>query len=200
MSSFLSHRLSTPQLPKPLTAHLAKVFGSRFSHSEIERLFQAHGASGDAPVGTNKVDKCLQWLDHSALDPDCDALTLLGGLLSEILDNEPEPGPSLTGFHDEEIVARRRAENEKVLALVARHGLHYSPGGTLTRGATTASPTRSLSAILRAGDLAQVDVEFKRAIDSIERDPGAAVTALASTWQGEWWGARRRARSPPSHR
>lgn len=181
MADFLSQRrLSKPQLPKPLTAHLAKIFAGRFSHSEIERLFQAHGAAGDAPVGTNKIDKCLQWLDESALDPACDALALLGGLLSEILDSEPEPGPSLTGRYDDEIVEKRKGENVKVGELLARHGLHYTRGGTLARGGKTATPTRTLAAILRGGDLEHIDTEFKRAIDSAERDPGAAVTAASS--------------------
>jgi hypothetical protein len=173
------HRLAKAQLPKPLTAHLAKIFGTRFSHSEIERLFQAHGATGEVPGG-NKVDKCLQWLDGSALDPDCDALTLLGGLLSEILEIEPENDPSLRGRYNEEIIESRRQENEKVMNLLGRHGLVYTRGGTVTRPNAMATPTRSLESILRGGDLVHIDTEFKRAIDSAERDPGSAATAASS--------------------
>lgn len=174
--TFITHRLPKPQLPKPLTAQLAKTFASRWSHSEINRQFQAHGASGDPPSG-NKIDKCLQWLDDSAIDPDCDALRLLGGLLSEVLDEAPETPWSLTGAYDDDFARRRVEENERILELLQRHGFFYARGGTLTRGATTATPTRSLEAALRGGDLAHITKEFDRAIEAADRDPAQAVTA-----------------------
>jgi hypothetical protein len=174
--TFLTKRLPKPQLPKPLTAHLAKTFARRWSHSEINRLFQAHGATGDPPSG-NKIGKCLEWLDHSAIDPDCDAVKLLGGLVSELLDHEPVPPPSLTGAYDDEFLQRSLDENAQVIELLHRHGLYYATGGVLTRGGTVATPTRSLEAALRGGDLDHITKEFDRAIEAAERDPGQAVTA-----------------------
>ncbi len=164
-----------PQIPKPLTAFLASVLSRRNTHGGIDVKFQMHGAPGDPPVG-NKEQKCLQWLDKASLDPDCDALALVGGLLCDIMEQAENEGTYYSATTNEEI-RKGKADIEKQLA---RHGYQYVTGGTLTRGGKTASPTRALHDVLRQGDFPGVDEEFRRAIEAVEADPAAALTAACA--------------------
>jgi len=164
--------LSSPQIPKPLTAFLAGVIAQRNTHGEINRKFQMHGAPGDPPEA-NKIDKCLLWLDRAALDPSCDALALVGGLLYDIM--EPEMWGAYVTVTDSDTKLKESIETQ-----LARHGFAYVLGGTLTRGGMTASPTKTLQDVLRQGDFPGVDEEFKRAIDRVEADPASALTAACA--------------------
>ncbi len=164
--------LPSPQIPKPLTAFLAGVIAQRNTHGTINRKFQMYGAPGDPPDG-NKEDKCLQWLDRAALDPGCDASVLLGGLLHDIM--EPEMLSAYYSVSDFDTKLKESIETQ-----LARHGFAYVIGGQLTRGGMTASPTKTLQDVLRQGDFPGVDAEFRRAIDSVETDPAAALTAACA--------------------
>jgi Abortive infection C-terminus len=164
--------LRSPQIPKPLTAFLAGVIAQRNTHGMINRKFQMYGAPGDPP-DTNKEDKCLQWLDRAALDPGCDALVLVGGLLHDIM--EPEMWGAYYSVSDFDTKLKESIETQ-----LARHGFAYVTSGKLTRGGMTASPTRTLQDVLRQGDFPGVDAEFTRAIDSVEADPAAALTAACA--------------------
>jgi hypothetical protein len=164
--------LPSPQIPKPLTAFLAGVIAQRNTHGTINRKFQMYGAPGDPPDG-NKEDKCLQWLDRAALDPGCDASVLVGGLLHDIM--EPEMLSAYYSVSDFDTKLKESIETQ-----LARHGFAYVAGGQLIRGGMTASPTKTLQDVLRQGDFPGVDAEFRRAIDSVETDPAAALTAACA--------------------
>lgn len=164
--------LPSPQIPKPLTAFLAGVIAQRNTHGGINRKFQMYGAPGDPPEG-NKEDKCLQWLDRAALEPGCDASVLVGGLLHDIM--EPEMLSAYYSVSDFDTKLKESIETQ-----LARHGFAYVTGGQLTRGGMTASPTKTLQDVLRQGDFPGVDAEFRRAIDSVETDPAAALTAACA--------------------
>ncbi len=161
--------LPAPQIPKPLSAFLATVFAQRNTHGTIDTKFQMYGAPGDPPVG-NKEQKCLQWIDRAALDPTCDALALVGGLLHDIM--EPEMWGAYASVTEFDTKLKASIETQ-----LGRHGFAYMVGGTVTRGGMTGSPTKTLQDVLRQGDFPGVDAEFKRAIDSVEGDPAAALTA-----------------------
>lgn len=161
--------LPAPQIPKPLSAYLATVIAQRNTHGTIDTKFQMYGAPGDPPTG-NKEQKCLQWLDRAALDPSCDAFTLVGGLLHDIME------PQMRGiYYDSDTRDREAIEKQ-----LARHGFVYVAGGGLSRGDMIATPTKTLQDVLRQGDFPGVDEEFKRAIDSVESDPAAALTAACA--------------------
>lgn len=159
--------LPTPTIPKRLTAFLAIVISQRNTHGTIDTKFQMYGAPGDPPAG-NKEQKCLQWLDRAALDPHCDALALVGGLLHDIMQ------PEVRGVYYD------TGDKDAIEKQLARHGFVYVAGGGLAQGGLTASPTRTLQDVLRQGDLPGLDSEFKRAIGSVEVDPAASLTAACA--------------------
>lgn len=159
----------SPQIPKPLSAYLATVIAQRNTHGTIDTKFQMYGAPGDPPTG-NKEQKCLQWLDRAALDPSCDVFGLVGGLLHDIME------PQMRGSYYDSDTKDREAIGKQL----ARHGFVYVAGGGLSRGGMTATPTKTLQDVLRQGDFPGVDKEFNRAIDSVEADPAAALTAACA--------------------
>lgn len=128
------------------------------------------GAPGDPPQG-NCADKCTTWLKRASADPDVDALAVLGGVLEEFMEVDSTRPLSTHGDLER--------ERKRVADILARHGLSYRPGGRIL-GGKTAAPTRSLEAILRARDLAALDVEVQRALENVEKDPPAAVTSACA--------------------
>ena len=128
-----------------------------------------HGAPGDPPPGSC-VNKCIGWLNQANDDPDVDVFKLLGGVLENFMEVEP------SGEHEREQWKNQKARVERVLA---NYGLSYHTGGKIL-GAPAGAPSRSLEEILKERNFADIEIEFKRALQSVESDPPAAVTAACS--------------------
>ncbi len=128
------------------------------------------GAPGTPPEG-NCVQKCLSWLNRVNDDPDVDPFEVLGGVLLQLM--ETGRGGS---YYGEGQPAKRQ---ERVRQVLARCGLAYHNGGIILSGGD-APPVADLNEKLRRGDLPALDIEFKRALTSLETDPPAAVTAACS--------------------
>jgi hypothetical protein len=86
-----------------------------------------------------------------------------------------ETGGGAAIYYDEQINARQ----ERISAVLARCGLAYHDSGIILAGGA-APPVSSLREALRQRDLPAIDLEFKRALDTLETDPPAAVTAACS--------------------
>ena len=158
-------------IPEPVIAVVGEVLGLHYyEHSRIDTLFMEHGAPGNPPSGSC-VTKCKVWLEYCNSEPTVDPFAVLGGVLKEFLEAEvPEWGTKADQW---------RSGRERVRKILARYGLSYHPGGQIL-GATSGASSRSLKAILEARDLAAVEVEFQRAIETVESDPPAGVTAACS--------------------
>lgn len=68
---------------------------------------------------------------------------------------------------------------ERITRMVASYGLSYRQGGQIM-GASTAAPSRDVEAMIRAHDLPGLQIEFTRALETVETDPPAAITAACS--------------------
>lgn len=158
------------KIPRPIIAVIADIFSSHYTHAELNRLYSYADAPGDPPEG-NKQLKCLEWLARCNKDESVDALKVLGKLLEEFMEFEVDERNQDIAYWNE-----RRTRIERALA---NHGLAYSFGGYV-RKAGTSGPTRSLKQILRDKDLAAVDKEFERAMETIESDPPASLTAACA--------------------
>ncbi len=159
------------RIPAQAIAVAAEVLAQHYSHTHLNTIFGERGAPGDPPLG-NKVEKCRAWFQRANIDSNADAFALLGGVLEEFMERDIDD-------LDETRATDWRAARDRVRASLGRAGLSYHPGGQIL-GAASGAPTKSLEAILRGSDLKAVDVEFQRAIDAVERDPPAAVTAASS--------------------
>jgi len=156
------------QTPNPVIAEVSDALAWYHTHSELEIVFQRSGAPGDPPQG-NKVNKCAQWLRRANSDESVNPFQILGGVLEEFMDREPS-------IHMTDYILEKRGRINRAMA---RHGLSYQQGGRIL-GASTATPTRSLLTILRERDLGALEEEFRRALNTVESDPPAAVTAACA--------------------
>ena len=156
-------------IPTPVIAVVSDELGAHYTHAKIDVIFAEHGAPGDPPEG-NKILKCSQWLRAANLDPALDKAQLLGGILQELMEVDPSWEPAV-----EELEKRR----ERIRKTLAKHALQYREGGQVL-GAAAGAPTRSLETTLRTRDLVSVEQEFQRALESVESDPAASVTAASA--------------------
>jgi hypothetical protein len=166
--------MSQARIPYAVATVVGDVLGSYYySHRLIDMLFVERGAPGMPPVG-NCTDKCTAWLIRASDDPSVDALQVLGRVLEDFM--ETDTPRNFYRSDDPDVKEKQRA---RVVAILAKHGLAYRSSGRIV-GGSTATPTRSLESILRAGDLAAVELEFNRALENVETDPGAAITAACA--------------------
>ncbi len=144
--------------------------GYYYHHATLNRLFAESGAPGDAPEG-NCVDKSVAWLKRAAADPECDGLRVLGAVLEQFMDTDIQGHYHFNDEHSKQQV--------RVRQLLNREGLEYVRGGRVIVAGSVA-PIRQLEAILRERDLGGVNTEFDRALESVQSDPAAAVTAACA--------------------
>lgn len=131
--------------------------------------FAEHEAPGDPPEG-NKCVKCSEWLKRANRDEQVDAFALLGGILENFMEVD------LPNHGNAEIIDKGRS---RITETLAKYGLSYTIGGRIA-GGSIAAPTRTLDSALRKRDLTSVQHEFDRALDSVDLDPAASVTAACA--------------------
>jgi hypothetical protein len=159
------------RLSNAVIAVVGHELGSHYyNHGQLNKLFMEHGAPADTPPG-NCVTKCIDWLKRANADSDVDIMALLGGVLEIFMEDQIRP------LHqDAKEWASRR---DRVCAILAKHGLTYHEGGQIV-GGEVGAPTKSLATLIRDRDMNALEVEFKRAVQSVDSDPPAAVTAACA--------------------
>jgi hypothetical protein len=68
---------------------------------------------------------------------------------------------------------------ERIEQILAEHSLSYHAGGKIL-GSAVGAPSQTLEEILRKRDFGAVEKEFQRALEFVESDPPAAVTAACA--------------------
>jgi hypothetical protein len=150
----------------PLIAEVGHTFGAIYTHSQIDANFLRYGAPLPVPPG-NRVNKVMAWLERLNDDPTVDVLRILGRLLQELM--EVSRGrPAAWDQH-----------RKRLREVLAGHGLSYQEGGTVL-GGTLSVPAQSVHDLIRARNVPGIDAEFKRALENVEADPPAALTAACA--------------------
>ena len=150
------------RIPLPVIAVVGDVLGTTYYHHQtLETLFIEHGAPGDPPPG-NCVPKCTEWLKRCNDDPNVDPFAVMGGVLQELMETRAS-----------------EKDRERVRKILSRSGLSYHQDGKIV-GGTARAPTRGLKEILEERDLQGVEVEVRRALDTVESDPPSGLTAACS--------------------
>jgi hypothetical protein len=158
-------------------ATLSDALATAFTHRELDNLFDRL----DAPQPqnqdwSNKEGKARAYLDAANLLPD--PAPVIAGMLEELLDVAlPHKLAYWTGSEDPPInkaVGMLRAAMEKA-------GLQYVDRQLLRVGATAPVPSaKALRDLLRAGEYASVEEEFRKAESNTEQDPREAVRAACA--------------------
>lgn len=124
------------------------------------------GAPGDVPPG-NCETKCALWLRRCNEDPSVDPLAVLGQVIQKFMDQPLDWRPEIAdGQH-------------RIRESLAKNQLTYQINGFVTLAGTSLA-AKTLADYLKAGDFASIEVEFDRAINQLDRDPHAAITAASS--------------------
>lgn len=164
------------QIPRPVISEIAIVFSEVYRHSDLNSIFFRADAPGDPP-DRNKQDKTTEWLlrcNGDGLDP----LKILGKVLEEYMERVVEIDP--TPFAPEDSYAHIfLAKRQKLHELLSRYGLKYLQGGIVYQIGIS-SPSQSLEQILKSKNIPAIEIEFKRALDEIEKDPPTSLTAACS--------------------
>lgn len=158
-------------LPIPVVAVVAEELANNFSHTQLDTMFEEHGAPGEPPCG-NKVHKCREWLKAVNKSPHPVPTDFLGRILEELM----EVDTHYIGTTDDP----QQKSRHRISKVLARHGLRYERGGMIL-GVTTAAVTRTLRDLVGDRDLGAVEVEFERALANVESQPRQAVTDACST-------------------
>jgi hypothetical protein len=152
---------------------VASVIASHYySHSKLETLFMESGALGDAPEG-NCEKKCSEWLKRCNNDPEVEALEVLGRIIQNYMGQE-QPSSFL-----DESPSRIEEGQARIKAALAQNQLSYRPNGYITQAGSTPI-SKTLEDYLKSGNFSSIEKEFERAVEHIQTDPPALVTAACS--------------------
>lgn len=161
------------KIPPSVIGVAATSLANSYTHAGLDSLFYAAGFPGDPKENANKVDKCLDWLRRA--NSECDnPLTLFGELIGEFMEKETQTTQWWTGQVENDDDPR-----EPLKRALAKSGLSYLTGGKIV-GASVGAPTQTLGERLSKGGLETLEVEYRRAYETIESDPPAAVTAACA--------------------
>lgn len=163
------------KIPVPIISVIGDIFNAHYSHSDIDRVFAYADAPGNPPDG-NKTKKTMEWLRRINMSSE-DPLQSLGTLLEDLMECEDDPELARSPW-DRENRTKLAERREKITAALARAGLRYIAGGTISDGSTAAAVT--LRDVISKGGLAAVSREMDRALEQVERDPTAAAHYAAN--------------------
>lgn len=157
---------------RKLSITICSIVGDiiRGSHDSLDELYLSAGAPGSPPDLAHH-SKWKAWLKRASDDPNCDAYAVIGRIIEEFMEVEP---PSDSFSNNTYIQDKKRLEKA-----LREQGLHYIKGGIielLPKGLGI----ESLSDALKQKNFYELEVEFKRALETVQKDPGAAITAACS--------------------
>jgi hypothetical protein len=153
----------------PVIAVVAEVLEHRYTHSQLDRLFEEVGCPGEPPAA-NKLDKVRDWLKRANaaeknLKPgSADPLNILGQLLQEVMEDD-SPGST--------------AKRIRIEQSLAKYGLAYEHGGRIFERAALLV-TRTLEEMIRSRDLGGLHAELERTLQNVETDPRTAITGACA--------------------
>ncbi|ERS03151.1 abortive infection family protein [Acinetobacter sp. COS3] len=163
------------QIPNSVIGAVASVISNYYySHSKLDSLFMESGAPGETPLG-NCEQKCSNWLKRCNEDPNTNALDVLGKVIQDFMDKE-----ETTSIWGTEPLSQKIIDGRKRISdALSRNQLTYNMNGYIVQAGSTPI-TRTLEDYLKSGDFSSIEKEFERALENIQTDPHAAITAACS--------------------
>jgi len=163
------------QIPNSVIGAVASVISNYYySHSKLNSLFMESGAPGEAPLG-NCEQKCSDWLERCNEHSNINALDVLGKVIQDFMDKE-----ETTSIWGPETLSQEVIDGKKrIYDALAKNQLSYNMNGYIVQAGSTPI-TRTLEDYLKSGDFSSIEKEFKRALENIQTDPHAAITAACS--------------------
>lgn len=168
-------------IPLAVIAVAADALAHRYTHARIDTLFLETGAPGEPPEGS-KVDKCSAWLRRLRDLEDAKALSILGRILEEVM--EEDIAITASGWAPQESYRATLAKNQQRLAAALdRAGLTYLPGGKITGGGSGVA-SRQLSDLIKGRELPALEAEFETLAKRTAEHPRDALSGAANIVEG----------------
>jgi hypothetical protein len=164
------------KLPVAVCAIVNEVLAG--SHATLNTLFMNAGAPGDPPE-LSHATKWKTWLLRASDDPNTDSYFVLGRILEEFMEVEPPDDTGLFSWFGHEFASAKElwhAKKQRVESVLQKYGLRYLRGGRITETGTGLA-SEALAQALEENDFDTIEVEFRRALQTVADDPGAAITA-----------------------
>ena len=156
------------KLPAAVKAAVADVLTQLFSATQIVNIFSEADAPGERPVAANKTETRRVWLTRA--ESEGTHFAVLGKVLEHVMEADLDSKPNPDAW---------AASQERLRTTLARYGLTYHQGGSVM-GSAVRAPTRSLERLLREGNLTEIERDYARALDSVDKDPPDALTAACT--------------------
>lgn len=161
-------------IPNSVIGAVASVIAEDYySHSKLNMLFMEAGAPGEVPEG-NCEQKCNAWLKRCNENPSTEALVVLGAVIQAYMDKELS-----TSSFDNGNSSKLGKGQERIACALAKNQLSYRTNGYITPAGSSAI-SKTLEDYLKSGDFSSIEKEFERAIEHINTDPHASITAACS--------------------
>jgi len=161
-------------IPNSVIGAVSSVIAEHYySHSKLDALFMESGAPGDAPLG-NCEKKCSAWLKLCNNDPTINALDVLAEVIQEYMDKDLQPS-----YYGDTSQDKVKEGQLRIGSALAKNQLSYRTNGYITLSGSTPI-TKTLEDYLNSGDFSSIEKEFERAVDNINSDPHASITAACS--------------------
>jgi len=111
--------MTNVRLPRAVCAAAAAVL--RGSHTNLDALFVSSGAPGESPKLSHET-KWKEWLFRAGSDPAVDSLAVLGNVLEEFMDIEPQNDVAYP-------VSQWKNDRARVVKVLEDNGFRYYRGG-----------------------------------------------------------------------
>lgn len=131
------------------------------------------GAPGDPPEG-NCETKCSNWLKRCNDDTTVNSLEVLGAVVQEYMDQETD-----SSLFNGPLTSKTTIGQTRIINALAKNQLAYRTNGYITQAGSTVI-SKTLEDYLKSGDFSSIENEFERAVEHINSDPQASITAACS--------------------
>jgi hypothetical protein len=162
-------------IPNSVIGAVSSIIAADYvTHSKLNALFMESGAPGEIPDGSREK-KSTTWLIRCNEDSDIDAIQVLGQVIQNFMDRE---SPSL-GFRGAQVETTLNEGRDRIVHSLAKHNLTYKTNGFVIKSGSTVV-SKTLEDYLKSGDFSSIEAEFDRALQNINTDHHASITASCS--------------------
>ncbi|CAI0900632.1 Uncharacterised protein [Serratia quinivorans] len=164
----------TQKIPNSVIGAVASVIAEHYySHSKLKTLFMESGAPGDPPEGNCEM-KCSIWLKRCNDDATVNPLEVLGSVIQDYMDSEPT-----SSYFGASPTSKKADGQKRIINALAKNQLVYRTNGYISQAGSTAI-SKTLEDYLKSGDFSSIEKEFERAVEHINSDPQASITAACA--------------------
>ncbi len=162
--------MSKKEIPLPTISLLSDFLAKYETHANIDSLLMYCEASGEPPEGS-KPTKVRQWLMNTNKSPTATPLKVLGKILEGYIDTIPT---NLYGDREDEY----KNDIERIKKNLTENSLVYLSGNVIHSNLNIASKT--LEQLIKDLDVTAINLEFDRAINTVDSNPREAVSAASN--------------------